>query len=129
MSKTLNGLNQKGFTLIELISVMIMMGVFASVSIQRFDLVSESASQRVLHAGIKELNIREALIWTNVKISLDGYTNDVDIFTAVDTNLGSGFEWNPDPPDRAAGATLTFKTASITLNRQESTESAAGKWE
>ena len=129
MSKSLNGLNQKGFTLIELISVMIILGVMASVSIQRFDILSDSASQRVLHAGIKELNIRESLIWTNIKISLDGYTNDEDIFTAVDTNLGTGFEWNPDPPDRVTGATLTFKSASMTLNRQESTDTAAGKWE
>jgi prepilin-type N-terminal cleavage/methylation domain-containing protein len=129
MSKSLNGLNQKGFTLIELISVMIIMGVMASVSIQRFDILSDSANQRVLHAGIKELNIRESLIWTNIKISLDGYTNDEDIFTAVDTNLGTGFEWNPDPPDRVTGATLTFKSASMTLNRQESTDTAAGKWE
>ena len=129
MSKSLNGLNQKGFTLIELISVMIIMGVMASVSIQRFDILSDSASQRVLHAGIKELNIRESLTWTNTKISLDGFTNDEDIFTAVDTNLGTGFEWNPDPPDRVTGATLTFKSASMTLNRQESTDTAAGKWE
>jgi hypothetical protein len=108
---------------------MIIMGVMASVSIQRFDILSDSANQRVLHAGIKELNIRESLIWTNIKISLDGYTNDEDIFTAVDTNLGTGFEWNPDPPDRVTGATLTFKSASMTLNRQESTDTAAGKWE
>jgi prepilin-type N-terminal cleavage/methylation domain-containing protein len=129
MSKSLNGLNQKGFTLIELISVMIIMGVMASVSIQRFDILSDSASQRVLHAGIKELNIRESLVWTNIKISLDGYTTDEDIFTAVDTNLSAGFEWNPDPPDRVTGGTLTFKSSSMTLNRQESTDTAAGKWE
>lgn len=129
MIKRLDVLSQKGFTLIELISVMIIMGVVASVSIQRFDLVSDSANQRVLHAAIKELNIRESLIWSNTKISLDGYTNDEDIFAAVDTTLGSGFEWNPDPPDRVTGGTLTFKTASKNLNRQESTLAAAGKWE
>ena len=129
MSKRLHGLNQNGFTLIELISVIIIMGVVASVSIQRFDLLSDSASQRVLHAGIKELNIRESLIWTNIKISLDGYTNDEDIFTAVDTNLGSGFKWNPAVPDRVTGGTLIFKSASKTLNRRVSTQSAAGKWE
>ena len=129
MSQRFNGLNQNGFTLIELISVLIIMGVVTSVSIQRFDLVSDSASERVLHAGIKELNIRESLIWTNIKISLDGYTTDEDIYTAVDTNLGSGFEWNPDPPNRVTGGTLTFKSASMALNRQESTQTTAGKWE
>jgi prepilin-type N-terminal cleavage/methylation domain-containing protein len=129
MSKRLHGLNQNGFTLIELISVIIIMGVVASVSIQRFDLLSDSASQRVLHAGIKELNIRESLTWTNIKISLDGYTDDQNIFDAVDKILGTGFEWTPDPPDRVFGGTLTFKSASKALNRQESTETAAGKWQ
>lgn len=129
MRKRLSGLNQNGFTLIELISVMIIMGVVASVSIQRYDLVSDSASQIVLQAGVKELNIRESLIWSNTKISLDGYTIDEDIFAAVDTNLGSGYEWDPTPPGRTTGGTLTFKSASKTLGRQVSTLSAAGKWE
>ena len=105
------------------------MGVVASVSIQRFELVSDSASQRVLQAGVKELNIRESLVWSNIKISLDGYTGDEDIFAEVDTNLGSGFEWNPTPPDRVTGGTLIFKSASRTLNRQVSTQTSAGKWE
>lgn len=129
MSKRLNRLNQSGFTLIELISVMIIMGVVASVSIQRFDLLSDTASQRVLHAAVKELNIRESLIWTNSKISLEGYTDDETIFAAVDTNLGRGFEWDPEPPTRLSGGTLTFKSASRTLNRQESTTISAGRWE
>ena len=129
MSKRLNGLNQNGFTLIELISVMIIMGVVASVSIQRFDLLSDTANQRVLHTAVKELNIRESLIWTNTKISLEGYSDDETIFAAVDTNLGRGFEWNPDPPDRLSGGLLTFKSASKNLNRQESTPISAGRWE
>ena len=129
MSKRFNGLNQNGFTLIEIISVMIIMGVLASVSIQRFDLLSDTASQRVLHAAVKELNIRESLIWTNTKISLEGYPGDESIFVAVDTYLGRGFEWDPEPPDRLSGGTLTFKSASKTLSRRESTLSSAGRWE
>ena len=58
MSKKMDCLNQKGFTLIELISVMIIMGVVASVSIQKFDILSDTANERALHLGIKELNIR-----------------------------------------------------------------------
>ena len=129
MSKKRGGLNQKGFTLIELISVLIIMGVVASVSIQRFDRLSEGASQKVLRAAVRELNIRESLIWSNTKISLDGYSDDETIFDAVDTNLGSGYKWDPDPPDRLSGGTLSFKSASVTLHRQESTISNAGKWE
>ena len=77
MSRRFDGLNQNGFTLIELISVMIIMGVLASVSIQRFDLLSDTANHRVLHTAVKELNIRESLIWTNTKISLEGYKSNI----------------------------------------------------
>ena len=129
MSKKLNVLNQKGFTLIELISVMIIMGVVASVSIQKFDIVSDTASERALYAGVKELNIRESLVWSNLKISNEGYSTDADLYDLLDTNLGAGYAWVPDPPDRESGGTLSFKSASIALNRQESTESSAGKWE
>jgi len=127
MSKKMGCLNQKGFTLIELISVMIIMGVVASVSIQKFDTVTDTADERALHLGIKELNIRESLTWSNIKISADGYTNDADLFPLVDTNLSDGYRWDPGP-DILAGGTLHFKGNSIALNRQQSTETTAGKW-
>ena len=127
MSKKRAGLNQKGFTLIELISVMIIMGVFASVSIQKFDLLSETASQQALYLGIKELNIRESLTWTNLKISNTGYTNDDDLYPLIDTDLGAGYKWNPGPS--ISGGTLHFKAHSKTLTRVPSTEKSAAKWE
>lgn len=130
MSIRLNGLNQKGFTLIELISVMIIMGVVASVSIQKFDIVSDTAGERALHLGIKELNIRESLTWSNIKISLDGYTNDADLWSVVvtDLDLGGKYLWDPGP-HITDGGTLHFESQAIALNRQPSTTSAAGKWE
>lgn len=127
MSKKPNGLNQKGFTLIEIISVMIIMGVVASVSIEKFDLLSDTASQQALYSGIKELNIRESLTWTNVKISNAGYTSDEDLFSLIDMDLGGGLVWNPAPD--IDGGTLYFRTLSKTLTRIASTETSAGKWE
>ena len=129
MSKKMDCLNQKGFTLIELISVMIIMGVVASVSIQKFDIVSDTAGERALHLGIKELNIRESLTWSNIKISADGYSNDADLWTLVEPelNLDGKYRWSAGP-DILAGGTLHFDSNSIALNRQQSTETSAGKW-
>ena len=53
MSKKRDRLNQRGFTLIELISVMIIMGVVASVSIKKFDILSTTAGEKALNLGIK----------------------------------------------------------------------------
>jgi prepilin-type N-terminal cleavage/methylation domain-containing protein len=128
MSKKFDCRNQKGFTLIELISVMIIMGVVASVSIQKFGMVSDTASERALHLGIKELNIRESLVWSNLKISTDGYMTDDELYLSLDTKLGGIYKWDPDPPNRLTGGTLSFKSTSKTLDRQESTPSSAGKW-
>jgi prepilin-type N-terminal cleavage/methylation domain-containing protein len=36
--------NRKGFTLIELMAVMVIMGVMVSVAIKKFDLLSDTAS-------------------------------------------------------------------------------------
>ena len=129
MSKKMDCLNQKGFTLIELISVMIIMGVVASVSIQKFDIVSDAAGVEALHLGIKELNIRESLTWSNIKISTDGYTNDADLWSVVapDLVLGGKYRWDPGP-DIDAGGTLHFQSHSVALNRQPSTATAAAKW-
>ena len=129
MSKKMGCLNQKGFTLIELISVMIIMGVVASVSIQKFDVVSDTAGERALHLGIKELNIRESLTWSNIKISADGYSNDDDLWNVLlpRLNLGDKYSWSFGP-DKSLGGTLHFNSSFIALNRQASTETSAGKW-
>ena len=119
--------NQKGFTLIELISVMIIMGVMSSVAVKKGDLITDTASTRALATTLKELNVRETLVWSNMKISNDGYTTDEDVFAALDKNLGAKFKWNPGPA--IDGGTLHLESQSIVLNRTHSTNSTAGKWQ
>ena len=118
--------NQKGFTLIELVSVMVIMGVLASVTIKKFDLVSDNAEIQALEAGIGELNARESLIWTYMKLSNAGWTNDNDLFAVIDTTLGQGFTWDPAPT--IAGGTLHFRQQSISLTRTASSNILAGRW-
>ena len=119
--------NQKGFTLIELISIMIILGVLGSVAIRKYDNLTNTANERILAVTVKELNARESLIWANMKISNEGYTNDTDAYTALNTDIGSRLKWNPGPT--IDGGTLHCESQSIVLNRTHSTNSAAGKWQ
>lgn len=119
--------NQKGFTLIELVSVMVIMGVVASVSIKKFDLVSGNAEIRALEAAVTELNARESLTWTNKKLSPGGWIDDEDLYGSIETVLGQGFNWNPGPAP--TGGTLHYSGQSIALTRVKSTNSSAGRWE
>lgn len=118
--------DQKGFTLIELISIMIILGVLATVVTKKFDILSDTASQRALIAGIGELNARESLTWTNMKMSPTGWTSDTDVFAGIDTNLGSDYFWTTGPD--ASGGTLSFDSESRILNRTASTASSWGRW-
>jgi prepilin-type N-terminal cleavage/methylation domain-containing protein len=71
--------NQNGFTLIELLSVMIIMGVMSSVAVKKVDFITDTASTKALAITVKELNIRESLVWSKMKISSDGYTTDAAV--------------------------------------------------
>ena len=118
--------NQKRFTLIELISVIIIMGVMSSVVARKVDFITGTASSKALAIAVKELNIRESLVWSNTKISDDGYTTDADVFAALDKDLGAKFKCNSGPT--IDGGTLHCESQSIVLSRIHSTTSTAGKW-
>ena len=120
-------LNQAGFTLIELISVMVIIGVMASVGVKKMDLISDTATNRAMLEAVKELNIRESLIWTNTKLSPAGWVDDAQLFSVMDTDLGSDYKWSAGP--NALGGTLSFRNKSIVLNRTASTTSSIGSWQ
>lgn len=118
--------DQNGFTLIELISVIIILGVLATTVVKKFDILSDTASQRALVEGVSELNARESLTWTNMKLSNTGWTSDVDLYAGIETNLGTDYVWTAGP--NILGGTLTFESESRILNRTASTTSAWGRW-
>lgn len=119
--------NQEGYTLIELLSVLIIMGVMVSVVIKKFDLITDNASITALQTAVRELRSRESVTWFKIKLSDSGYTNDVDVFNSVDKTMGQWFNWNPGPD--ISGGRLHFKSQSIDLSRVPSTPASPGSWE
>ena len=118
--------NHKGFTLLELMSVLVIMGVLTSAGVRKFDMLSDSADLTALAVGIRELNLQETLVWTKMKISDTDWTADVDVYNAIDKNLGQGYSWNPGPT--ITGGTLHYKSQSVVLVRTESKSNDAGSW-
>lgn len=119
--------NQNGFTLIELLSVMIIMGVMGSVAVKKVDFITDTASTKALVIAVKELNVRESLVWSKIKISLDGYTTDEELFDILDKDLGAKFKWDPGPG--IDGGKLYCESQFVVLNRTHSTNSAPGQWQ
>ena len=118
--------NQKGFTLLGLMSVLVILGVILSVAIHKYGQLTDSADLTALISGVRELNTQESLVWIDMKLSDAGWTADVDVYNAVEKNLGQGYRWNPGP-DITSG-TLHYESQSVALVRTPSTRGDVGSW-
>jgi prepilin-type N-terminal cleavage/methylation domain-containing protein len=119
---------ENGFTLLEIIAVLVILSVLAGIAIPRYISLDESAKQKGLDAGIAELNGRETLTWSNEKISISGWVSDEKTFGLINPSLGNEYEWGTGEPSRSGG-TLTFKdSAPVNLSRVESTIEHPGSW-
>jgi len=124
--------NKQGFTLIEIMAVLVIMGVMASVAVSKINDISGTAEYRALETGVAELNAREMLLWTNSKFAPGGWSgNGGDalaggVWDNMDTVVGLEYSWTAPPTD--AGGELNFGSQSINLTRTASTNTTAGRW-
>ncbi|MDE0860271.1 MAG: prepilin-type N-terminal cleavage/methylation domain-containing protein [Akkermansiaceae bacterium] len=126
---------KSGFTLIEVIAVLVLLGILAAIAVPKYIDMADNAKDRALDAGIAELNGREALAWGQQMLATAGYTasSEALIQTAVgsDLNQGSGTDYVLTVSNTTAG-TLTFQDYpspnALSLTRTVSTSTAPATW-
>jgi prepilin-type N-terminal cleavage/methylation domain-containing protein len=72
--------DRAGFTLVELIAVLVILAVLAALAVPRYVDLDDNARLRAIDAGISELNGREGLAWSNIKLTPTGWEDDVTLF-------------------------------------------------
>jgi prepilin-type N-terminal cleavage/methylation domain-containing protein len=120
-------LNESGFTLIEIIAVLVILGTLAAIAVPRYVDLEVNARQKAVETVISEINARENLTWADAKISTSGYVSDAKIFGKINFGLDPNYKWNSGDPT-VAGGTLDFKGESFTLSRSVSSYQKPAVW-
>jgi prepilin-type N-terminal cleavage/methylation domain-containing protein len=119
--------NNKGFTLIEIIAVMVILGTLAALAVPRYVDLENNAKQKTIDALKSEINGRESLIWANHKVSESGFVSDAKILDDVIFYYDPNYEWNPGDP-KPSGGTLKYKGEFFTFSRTASTKLKPAVW-
>ena len=118
--------DQRGFTLVEIICVLVITSVISAVAFSKILQADEGAQQIGIHHGVVEMNVRETVTWAVAKVNTDVIDDDL-IWSQLDKKLGNEYSWDSGP-NQSGSSTLRFKESAVSVSRFVSTNTQPGKW-
>lgn len=114
--------NQNGFTLVEIIAVLILLSVISAVAFVKFDFLTKSASDRMADQIVQQMTTEALDGWTKVKFSSDGWSDDEKCF-ALEKYSSFKFEGG------ISGGTLFVEGGEkVLIKRSPSNNETPAKW-
>lgn len=121
-------LNEKAFTLLEILAVLLIVGFLSAASLHRLDQLTSQHTRMVVYAGVAELNCREKMLWVNEKLSAKGFLSDKALFFKLDTELGKDYSWKHKAPAIDGGCLVFQKSMEFRLKRMAASDTSPGRW-
>ena len=114
----MNSINQRGFTLIEIIAVLVIISILSGVAIIKFGSSEESTLIKLSEVRLSQLNNNTA--WALIKFAPDEFTDAA----VLSTELAA----NPDLQPSGEGFVLVVKEKAFPVIRTPSTISSPPSW-
>ena len=118
--------NERGFTLIEIIAVLVILGILAAVAIPKYIDMRDDAVKKAVSAATSELNARERL--TLAKWKLQDKPGKYETAFPADYNTILGPDWNGGAAI-VSGTSFTHAGKTVTCTRTpQADENEPGSW-
>lgn len=116
--------NSKGFTLLEILAVLLIVGILAAVGVHKFIKLDNSAATIVLQNAVVQFNDTEKHHWANEKLS-ETYISDDQIFELVKADLIVAYNWQEIS---STGGLVNINSNIFKVERQPSTNKGYAIW-